>query len=95
MTVILFSDTKTQWEIWRPHLEEAFAELGLTPELTHDHARTDITHIALAPSGFIEDYRQFPQLQAVFSTWAGVEKVVGNPTLTVPLTHMVEPGLST
>lgn len=53
-----------------------------------------VRYIAFAPDGPVHDFSAFPRLCAVFSLWAGVERVVGNPTLTVPLTRMVDPGLT-
>ena len=94
MSVVLFHDTPPQWQIWKPHLEAAFAEKGLAPDLTDDRNRDDVTHIAYAPSAQPVDFSRYPKLEAVFSMWAGVENVVGNDTLKVPLTRMVEPGLS-
>ena len=40
------------------------------------------------------DFTPFTRLKAVLSLWAGVERIVGNPTLTVPLCRMVDPGLT-
>lgn len=92
--VVLFADSLARYEEWAPHLEAAFAAKGLDVEMTTDRARTDIAYIVYAPDGAIEDFGAYPELKAVFSMWAGVEKIVDNPTLQVPLTRMVEPGLS-
>ena len=40
------------------------------------------------------DFTPFTRLKAVLSLWAGVERIVGDPTLTVPLCRMVDPGLT-
>ena len=53
-----------------------------------------VRYIAFAPDGPVRDFSAFPNLRAVFSLWAGVERVVKNLTLTVPLTRMVDPGLT-
>jgi glyoxylate/hydroxypyruvate reductase A len=47
-----------------------------------------------APGGDIDDFRPFVRARAVLSLWAGVERVVRNPTLTQPLCRMVDPGLT-
>ena len=92
--VVLFADSLARYQDWAPHLEAAFAARGLDVEMTTDRARTDVDFIVYAPDGAIEDFGAYPALRAVFSMWAGVEKIVDNPTLRVPLTRMVEPGLS-
>ena len=40
------------------------------------------------------DFLPFTRLKAVLCLWAGVERIVGDPTLTVPLCRMVDPGLT-
>jgi glyoxylate/hydroxypyruvate reductase A len=42
----------------------------------------------------VTDFSPFTKLRAVLSLWAGVERVVGNRTLTAPLCRMVDPGLT-
>ena len=46
------------------------------------------------PGGPVADFTPFTRLKAVLSLWAGVEGIVGNPTLAVPLCRMVDPGLT-
>jgi glyoxylate/hydroxypyruvate reductase A len=41
----------------------------------------------------VQDFTPFTRLKAVLNLWAGVEEVVGNPTLRVPLARMVDSGL--
>lgn len=79
---------------WAAALTDACAS-GVT--VLPDPATADraaVRYIAFAPDGPVRDFSVFPNLRAVFSLWAGVERVVGNPTLTVPLTRMVDPGLT-
>lgn len=94
MTVVLFLDSPEQWTQWKPHLERAFEAAGISPELTNDRSRLDATHIVYAPSPEVVDFSVYGELRAVLSMWAGVENVINNKTLTVPLTRMVEPGLT-
>jgi glyoxylate/hydroxypyruvate reductase A len=92
--VLLFSAPRADWPVWRPHLERHCAERGLAVTITDaapDPAAVD--YIAYAPGGGLDDFAPFTRLRAVLSLWAGVERIVGNPTLRVPLARMVDPGL--
>lgn len=91
--VVLFAGQADRWPVYRPALSEAFAALELDVTLTDTAAPQDVEYIVYAPSGPVQDFSAFPNLVAVFSLWAGVEKIVANPTLTVPLTRMVDDGL--
>jgi glyoxylate/hydroxypyruvate reductase len=53
-----------------------------------------VDYIIFAPGGEIEDFKPFTRAKAVLNLWAGVERIVGNPTLTQPLCRMVDPGLT-
>jgi glyoxylate/hydroxypyruvate reductase A len=59
---------------------------GLAPE--------DVDYIVYAPNSDIQDFTPYTRLKAVLNLWAGVEDVVGNPTLRVPLARMVDQGLT-
>lgn len=77
---------------WTRALGEA---CGATATVTSAAPQPEaIDYIAFTPDGPVKDFAAFPRLRAAFSLWAGVEKVVTNPTLTVPLTRMVDPGLT-
>jgi glyoxylate/hydroxypyruvate reductase A len=94
MPRVLFSAPPEDWPVWRPHLERAFAERGLAVDLID---RTDapetIDYVAYSPGGGLADFAPFVRLKAVLSLWAGVEKIVGNPTIRAPLCRMVDAGL--
>jgi len=92
---ILFSAPEEQWPLWRPHLLAAFAGAGLEAALTDDPAGPwTFDYLIHQPGGPVADFTPFTRLKAVLSLWAGVEGIVGNPTLTVPLCRMVDPGLT-
>ena len=92
---LLFSAPAEQWPLWRPHLLAAFAEAGLDATLTDDPAGAwTFDYLVYQPGGPVTDFTPFTRLKAVLSLWAGVERIVGNPTLTVPLCRMVDPGLT-
>ena len=95
MTVLLFADKPSEWDRWEPHLRQSLKARSLNDvELTTDISRSDVDAIAYAPSSGLTDFTAYPNLRAIFSMWAGVERIVGNPSITVPLTRMVEPGLT-
>lgn len=93
MIRLLFSAPAADWPVWRPHLARACAEWGLAVEIVDaaDPARVD--YVAYSPEGGLADFAPFTRLKAVLSLWAGVETIVGNPTIRVPLCRMVDPGL--
>ncbi|MEM9756634.1 MAG: glyoxylate/hydroxypyruvate reductase A [Pseudomonadota bacterium] len=94
MPVVLFSARSERWESYETPLREALAEVGLAhARLTTDAAPDDVDYIVYAPNSGLSDFRPYTRLKAVLNLWAGVEDVVGNATLTVPLARMVDPGL--
>lgn len=91
---ILFADKESEWAEWQPCLTRAFADLGLAAHLHRDRSTPDaVDYIIYSPGSGMSDFTPFTNLKAVFSTWAGVEKIAPNQTLNVPLTRMVDPGL--
>jgi glyoxylate/hydroxypyruvate reductase A len=90
---LLFAARAEAWEAWEAPLAEALAEAGLAARLLTEAAPDTVDYILHAPSGGLADFTPYTRLKAVFSLWAGVEDVVGNPTLRVPLARMVDPGL--
>ena len=92
---VLFSVDPSAWPEWQPHLLEAFAVEDLNVTLTAEAARPEeIDYVIYAPSGSLQDFARFTRTKAVMSLWAGVESIVGNQSLTQPLTRMVDPGLT-
>lgn len=87
---VLWNGDPAQWDAWAPHLAAAAAEAGVDAAFATDGPADVILH---APKGRVQDFGAFPTLRAVLSLWAGVERIVGNPTLRVPLARMVDPGL--
>lgn len=95
MTInVLFSASDERWASYRAPFEAAFAKAGLDVAMARDLAPDQVDYIVLAPNGGITDFTPYGRARAVMCLWAGVETMVGNPTLTQPLTRMVETGLS-
>lgn len=95
MPRILFAARPERWAAYRPHLLGALAEAGLADaDLATTQDPAEVDYIVHAPNSEVQDFTPFTRLKAVLSLWAGVEDVVANPTLRVPLARMVDPGLT-
>ena len=90
---VLFAAHRDRWPDYQKPLEDAFANAGLDVTLARDHAPETVHYIIYAPNGDLRDFTPFTKTKAVLSLWAGVESIVGNPTITQPLTRMVDTGL--
>jgi len=94
MPRILFA-APSLWPEYSAALPEALGEAGL--EATVVTEATDpatVDYIVYAPSAPLQDFSPFTRTKAVLSLWAGVERIVGNQTLTQPLCRMVDPALT-
>lgn len=91
---VLFAARAKAWDDYRPHLPAALAETGVQAHVDTDFPADLVDYVVYAPNSTVQDFSVFPRLKAVLNLWAGVEHVVGNPTLTVPLTRMVDGGLT-
>ncbi len=91
---VLFAARAKAWDDYRPHLPAALAEAGVTAHVATDIPADIVDYIVYAPNSSVQDFSLFPRLKAVLNLWAGVEDVVGNPTLAVPLARMVDGGLT-
>jgi glyoxylate/hydroxypyruvate reductase len=91
----LFAGNPRDWPVYQTALPDAFARAGISVNLlaeTDDPASVD--YIIYAPSSAIQDFTPFTRLKAVLNLWAGVEGMRMNQTLKVPLTRMVETGMT-
>ncbi|RNF35555.1 2-hydroxyacid dehydrogenase [Paracoccus methylarcula] len=87
---VLFAAPASMWEEWSEPLVAACPEM----RLSRDGDPAGFDAIIYAPGGEIEDLSPYRNARLVQSLWAGVERIVGNPTLTQPLARMVDPGLA-
>lgn len=90
---VLFAATPARWDSYRAPLTHAFKAAGLDVTLALDLPADQVDYIVYAPNSDVQDFRPFTRLKAVLNLWAGVEAIVGNETLTVPLCRMVDHGL--
>ncbi len=95
-TNVLFLSTPKRWAQYQAPLMRALAATGIDFQLSEDLPPEEVDYIVFAPAGrgVDHDFTRFPRLKAVLSLWAGIETVVDNPSLTVPLARMVDHGLS-
>lgn len=91
MTVhILFAAKVESWSDYEAPLRETLDAAGLDYVLDCDMQAEQVEYIIYAPNSGLTDFGLFPRLKAVLCLWAGVEDVVGNASLRVPLARMVD-----
>jgi len=92
---LLFNVTPALFEEYREPILDALRRRSIDARasLLGDIAHQDVDYIIHATGGPITDFAPFSNARAVLSLWAGVEKIVGNATLTQPLCRMVDDGL--
>jgi glyoxylate/hydroxypyruvate reductase A len=95
MTVnILFAAKSESWNRYEAPLTKALHNAGLTFDLRTQFPPDKVDYIVYAPNSTVQDFTGYSRLKAVLNLWAGVEDVIGNPTLNVPLARMVDHGLT-
>jgi glyoxylate/hydroxypyruvate reductase len=95
MTTVYFAAGSTLWAEYGADLHAALAEAHIDATLSDTCTDpTDVDYIIYAPSSPLQDFTPFTRCKAVLSLWAGVERIVGNATLTQPLCRMVDPALT-
>ena len=91
---VLFAARDKDWADYREVLARALEERGVAADLSRDHAPEEVDWIVYAPGGPLSDFAPYTRAKGVLSLWAGVERIVGNASLTQPLTRMVDEGLA-
>ena len=94
MINILFAARTIRWVEYEQPLRAALDALGLPYHLAQEIAPQDVDYIVYAPNSKLQDFTPYTRCKAVLNIWAGVEDIVGNPTLTQPLARMVGGGLT-
>jgi glyoxylate/hydroxypyruvate reductase A len=93
MPIILFA-APSLWEEYRDALPAALISAGVPGDVVREAPPDQVDYIVYAPSAPLQDFTPYTRCKAVLSLWAGVERIVGNATLTQPLCRMVDPGLT-
>ncbi|MGI3183841.1 2-hydroxyacid dehydrogenase [Nioella aestuarii] len=94
MLTILFAARPDRWGDYEAPLNRAISDAGFTDfRVVTEAAPEEVDYIVYAPNSDLKDFSVFPRLKAILSLWAGVETIVGNPTITAPLCRMVDTGL--
>lgn len=92
---LIFFAAPALWHEYRDILPDLLAEAGIAGRLvTEAPDPRAVDYIIYAPSAPLQDFAPFTGCKAVLSLWAGVERIVGNATLTQPLCRMVDTGLT-
>lgn len=94
MTCVLFAASEKDWENYREPLSKALDEAGVEAVLVTEANPPEVDYIVYAPSSSLQDFTPYSMTKAVLNLWAGVENVVGNETLKVPLARMVDHGMT-
>ncbi len=90
---VLFAAGPALWDTYAPDL---LAALAVVPgaRLVTEARPAEVDYIIFSPGGTIADFTPYKACKAVLNLWAGVEKIVGNATLTQPLCRMVDPAMT-
>ncbi|MGA9432626.1 MAG: glyoxylate/hydroxypyruvate reductase A [Roseobacter sp.] len=91
---VLFAASADDWHNYSGALQSAFDDAGLDAELVTKAAPQNVDYIVYTPTSDLQDFTPYTNTKAVLSLWAGVEKIVTNDTLTMPLARMVDPGMT-
>ena len=92
---VLFAARPERWQEYEAPLRTALAEVGIHAEIGPDVGPPEtVDYIVFAPNGPVSDFAPYTRTKAVLSLWAGVEDIVGNASLTMPLARMVDGGLT-
>lgn len=96
MTVrILFAAGDDQWDAYKVAIGRALVEKGINAaHIARELPPEKVDYIIYAPNSAVQDFTPYTNAKAVLNLWAGVERIVGNPTLHLPLCRMVDPAMT-
>ena len=94
MLKLLFAPGSSTQSDYEAPLIDALAEKGIAAQLRPDFAPDEVDYIIYEPNSPLKDFGPFTRTKAVLNLWAGVEAIVGNPTLKLPLCRMVDPAMT-
>jgi len=94
MINVLFAAKPERWAEYEAPLKNAFKAADLDTNVQTQFAPEDVDYIVYAPNSEVQDFTPYTRCKAVLNLWAGVENIVNNKTLTMPLCRMVDPGMT-
>ncbi len=94
MINVLFAAKPERWAEYEAPLKNAFKAANLDAIVQTQFAPEEVDYIVYAPNSTVQDFTPYTRCKAVLNLWAGVENIVGNKTLTMPLCRMVDPGMT-
>jgi len=91
----LYAGQANRWDDYQQLFQKSFREAGLNVRLSNEYSVDPslFHYVIYHPNGPISDFSSFKNIKAVFNLRAGVEGVVDNPTIKVPLCRMVDQNL--
>ena len=93
-TQILFKGGPNSWQEYEVPLSNALKNTGLEYHLAEDISPEQVDYIVYAPSSRLRDFKPYTRCKVVLCLWAGVETIIGNKSLKMPLTRMVDNGMT-
>ena len=94
MIRVLFAAKAKDWAEYEEVLPQAIASAGVEAEIVTEAEPETVDYIVYAPNSELQDFQPYTRAKAVLSLWAGVEGIVDNKTLTMPLVRMVNFGMT-
>ena len=94
MSLTILFAAPAVWDEYYAALQSALIEANVTATLVQSAGPAQVDYIIYAPSSPLQDFTPYTRCKAVLSLWAGVERIVGNASLTQPLCRMVDPALT-
>lgn len=91
---VLFAAKPERWPLYEAPLNTAFKSAGIAAHLSQNIPADQVDYVVYAPNSDLQDFTPYTRAKAVLNLWAGVEGIVKNPTLKLPLARMVDPGLT-
>ena len=91
---VLFAGGDRRWRVYEAPLRRALDSKGVAARLATDIPPEEVDYIVTTPDSAVQDFTPFTRARAVLNLWAGVEGIVTNPTLDLPLARMVDHGLT-
>lgn len=94
MINVLFAAKPERWVEYETPLKTAFKAAGVDANVQTEFAPEEVDYIVYAPNSAVQDFTPYTRCKAVLNLWAGVENIVGNKSLSMPLCRMVDPGMT-